>query len=231
MAFNAPHAPLHALEEDCRKYEGCYARGWDAVRMERLEHQKAMDLFAADHAVPARPDHVPAWDELPEDTRDREEKRITTLAAMIDRVDQEIGRVVADLEANGGLDSTIILFFSDNGACPYDRRNIRPDLMPWDHRTRWTDSTGWAWVRNTPFRLYKQIPVPKHGSPTTSRRIAMKPGISRISILKSWTAWSKSGTGWPKKKSLRQSRNNDRFQTKGHRTSIQAGPFQSHSTR
>jgi arylsulfatase A-like enzyme len=156
MAFNAPHAPLHALEEDYRKYEGRYAKGWDAMHAARLERQKAMRIFPADHAVPARPDHVPAWNELPEATRNWEEKRMTTLAAMIDRVDQEIGRVVADLEANGELDNTIILFFSDNGACPYDRKNIRTDLMPWDSRTRWTDSTGWAWVRNTPFRFYKQ---------------------------------------------------------------------------
>lgn len=156
MAFNAPHAPLHALEEDYRKYEGRYAKGWDAVRDARVTRQKAMKLFGEDFAVPARPDHLPAWKDLSKEKQDWEEKRMTTLAAMIDRVDQEIGRVVADLEAKGDLDNTIILFFSDNGACPYDRHNIRPDLMPWDSRTRWTDTTGWAWARNTPFRFYKQ---------------------------------------------------------------------------
>jgi len=156
MAFNAPHAPLHALEEDYRKYEGRYAKGWDAIRDDRIDRQKAMELFGKDFTPSARPGHLPAWKDLPEETKHWEEKRMTTLAAMIDRVDQEIGRVVADLEAKGELDNTIILFFSDNGACPYDRHNIRPDLMPWDSRTRWTDSTGWAWARNTPFRFYKQ---------------------------------------------------------------------------
>lgn len=81
---------------------------------------------------------------------------MTTLAAMINRVDQEIGRVVADLEKNGELDNTLILFFSDNGASPFDRRNSRPDLKPWDPRTFHGNSTGWAWARNAPFRLYKQ---------------------------------------------------------------------------
>ncbi|PXA04890.1 sulfatase [Coraliomargarita sinensis] len=156
MAFNAPHAPLHALKEDYKKYEGRYAKGWDAVYAARVARQKEMQLFGGDFKAPERPVHLPAWENLSRDIRDWEEKRMTTYAAMIDRVDQEIGRVVADLEANGELDNTLILFFSDNGACPYDRHNIRPDLMPWDPRTRWTDSTGWAWARNAPFRFYKQ---------------------------------------------------------------------------
>lgn len=156
MAFNAPHAPLHALEVDYRKYEGRYAQGWDAVYQARVARQKKSGLFGGDLTPAERPDHIPAWEDLSEETKQWEERRMTTYAAMIDRVDQEIGRVVADLEANGELDNTIILFFSDNGACPYDRKNIRPDLMPWDSRTRWTDSTGWAWARNAPFRFYKQ---------------------------------------------------------------------------
>jgi len=77
-------------------------------------------------------------------------------AGMIDRVDQEIGRVVADLEAAGELDNTLILFFSDNGACPYDRHNRGWKKEPDNPETRWTDSTGWAWARNAPFRFYKQ---------------------------------------------------------------------------
>ena len=75
---------------------------------------------------------------------------------MIDRVDQEIGRLVADIEAKGELDNTLILFFSDNGACPYDRNNTHMDRPPYEPDTKWTDSTGWAWARNTPFRFYKQ---------------------------------------------------------------------------
>ncbi len=156
MAFNAPHAPLHALKEDYEKYKGRYAVGWDAVRDARVARQQEMQLFGDRFTPSPRPDHIPAWNDLPEKTKQWEEKRMTTLAAMIDRVDREIGRVVADLEAHGELDNTLILFFSDNGACPYDRRHERPDLEPYDPRTKWTDSTGWAWARNTPFRFYKQ---------------------------------------------------------------------------
>ena len=77
-------------------------------------------------------------------------------AGLIDRVDQELGRLVADLERAGELDSTFILFLSDNGACPYDRRHVGLDREPYLPTTTWSDSTGWAWVRNAPFRFYKQ---------------------------------------------------------------------------
>jgi arylsulfatase len=77
-------------------------------------------------------------------------------AALIDRVDRETGRIIADLEKSGELDNTLIVFLSDNGACPYDRNNIGKDREPYLPGTKWTDSTGWAWARNTPFRFYKQ---------------------------------------------------------------------------
>lgn len=77
-------------------------------------------------------------------------------AGLIDRVDQEIGRLLRDIEAKGELDNTIVMFFSDNGACAFDSGIIDKDREPYDPDTHWTDSTGWAWARNSPFRLYKQ---------------------------------------------------------------------------
>jgi arylsulfatase len=76
-------------------------------------------------------------------------------AAMVDIVDQETGRLLADLRRNGDLDNTLILFCSDNGACPFDRTRGR-EFTPWDPRGYWTYDVGWAHVGNTPFRLYKQ---------------------------------------------------------------------------
>jgi hypothetical protein len=81
---------------------------------------------------------------------------MTTLAAMIDRVDQEVGRLVDDLRQSNELDNTLILFVSDNGACPYDRRSMNIDAEPISGDVSWSDSTGWAWARNSPFRYYKQ---------------------------------------------------------------------------
>ena len=81
---------------------------------------------------------------------------MAALAGMIDRVDQELGRLFSDLDKAGELDNTLILFVSDNGSCPYDRRVSPIDSLPYDPANRWGDSTGWAWARNAPFRYYKQ---------------------------------------------------------------------------
>jgi arylsulfatase len=81
---------------------------------------------------------------------------MVTLAAMIDRVDQEVGRLVDDLKNNGELENTMILFVSDNGACPYDRPAPRLNVEPTNGDIALGDSTGWAWARNAPFRFYKQ---------------------------------------------------------------------------
>lgn len=64
--------------------------------------------------------------------------------------------ILADLKRAQEFDNTFILFLSDNGACPYDRRSKGPELEPYDPQSSWKDSTGWAWARNTPFRYYKQ---------------------------------------------------------------------------
>jgi len=156
LAFNAPHAPLQPLKQDYEKYSGRYESGWDKIRAARLAKQKKLKLFGNDLEPSPRPDHIPAWDELIPEIREWESRRMTALAGMIDRIDQELGRLVADLEKAGELDNTLILFFSDNGACPYDRRNPSMDRQPYEPDVTWSDSTGWAWARNSPFRYYKQ---------------------------------------------------------------------------
>ncbi len=156
VAFNAPHAPLQPMEADYKKYLGRYDVGWDAIRSARQQKQDKLGLFGAPVTAAPRPEHIPAWDSLPRETKDWESRRMAAYAGLIDRVDQEIGRLLGDLRAHGELDNTLILFLSDNGACPYDRRNYRMNEQPHDGETIWSDSTGWAWARNTPFRFYKQ---------------------------------------------------------------------------
>jgi arylsulfatase A-like enzyme len=156
IAFNAPHAPIHPLRQDYEKYRGRYTDGWDEMHKRRTARLRELGLLPEGSAPAPRPDHIPEWSGLSAGIRDWESRRMAGYAGMIDRVDQELARLVADLEKAGELDNTLILFFSDNGACPYDRDNIRRDLPPYDPASRWTDSTGWAWARNAPFRFYKQ---------------------------------------------------------------------------
>ena len=156
LAFNAPHAPLQPLEADYKKYLGRYNVGWDVMRAARVAKQKQLGLFGKDVEASPRPDHIAAWESLPAETREWESRRMAAYASLIDRVDQELGRLIADLERAGELDNTLILFLSDNGAGPYDRRTVGRDREPYDPDAAWSDSTGWAWARNTPFRYYKQ---------------------------------------------------------------------------
>lgn len=156
VAFNAPHAPLQPIEADYRRYLGKYDAGWDALNASRVAKQRELGLFGRDITASPRPSHLPAWEKLTADMRQWESRRMAAYAALVDRVDQEIGRLVADLERSGELENTLLLFLSDNGACPYDRRTAGRDAEPYRPDTNWSDSTGWAWARNSPFRYYKQ---------------------------------------------------------------------------
>ena len=156
VAFNAPHAPLHALPEDYAKYKGRYDSGWDNIRDARMAKQKKLGLLPEELVPSVRPPHVRAWEKVVPWQQDFEINRMVTLAAMIDRVDQEIGRLVEDLREHGELENTLILFVSDNGACPYDRRKPQLNVEPTNGDVSFSDSTGWAWARNAPFRFYKQ---------------------------------------------------------------------------
>ena len=156
VAFNAPHAPLHALPEDYAKYKGRYTEGWDEIRDARIKKQMQLGLLPDTLTPSPRPPHIRAWEDVVPWQRDYETNRMVTLAAMIDRVDQEIGRLVNNLKDHDELDNTLILFVSDNGACHYDRRKPLLDVEPTNGDVALADSTPWAWARNAPFRFYKQ---------------------------------------------------------------------------
>lgn len=156
IAFNAPHAPLQPLEQDYQKYLGRYDAGWDVVRAARVKKQEQLGLFGRKVEPCPRPDHIPAWDQLTPEQRSWESRRMAAYAALIDRLDREVGRVLESIRAAGELDNTFILFVSDNGANPYDRRNAGKVLPPSNPSTTWNLGTGWAWMCNSPFRFYKQ---------------------------------------------------------------------------
>ena len=155
VAFNAPHYPLQAPEKAVRKYDGRYDGGWDRLRVERHKRQLESGLLPAKWKLSPRPDHVPGWNSLTEDERQWEADRMEVFAAMVDVLDRSVGRIVDFLKAKGIFDNTLILFCSDNGACPFERTRGRY-LKPWDPKSYWTYDASWAHAGNTPFRLYKQ---------------------------------------------------------------------------
>jgi arylsulfatase len=184
LAFNAPHFPLHAPDEEIAKYEGLYAQGWDKVREARLARMKALGLLPKDtpltprSLVPANRFNAqtgwadkdnPAWDSLPADRRADLARRMAVYAGMVDRMDQAVGRVVADLKGHGELDATLVVFLSDNGACaewdpwgfdgasgPHNVLHRGDDLKQVGGPGSYVSyGSGWANASNTPFRLYK----------------------------------------------------------------------------
>lgn len=155
IAHNAPHYPLHVLEEDYRKYEGRYDAGWDVLRKQRQKRQVDMGLVPADWNPAPRPELVPAWTDLTEEERAWEARRMTAFAGMVDRVDQVTGKLVAYLKEKGLYENTLIMLCADNGACPFDRTRGK-EFDPWDPKSYWCYDTGWSHVGNVPFRLHKQ---------------------------------------------------------------------------
>lgn len=179
LAFTAPHFPLHAFQEDVQRYRERYRAGWDAIRQKRWERMRAMGLINCP-LPPPDPDILPSWNlsesELYERigrgevaraapwkslTEEQKEFQITKMAihaAMVDRMDREIGRVLAELEKQGVLDNTVTLFVSDNGASA--EQIIRGDghdraAPPGSAATFLCLGPGWSTASNTPFRLHK----------------------------------------------------------------------------
>lgn len=155
MAYNAPHYPLHVKKQDFEKYLGRYDAGWDQIRQRRFEKQRQLGILPPDVQLSPRPEEVAAWDSLSEEEKGWESERMSAFAGMVDCLDQNVGRLLEYLEQHDLIDNTIILFCSDNGACPFERTRGR-EFRPWDPKSYWTYDEGWAHVGNTPFRMYKQ---------------------------------------------------------------------------
>ncbi|MCK4958657.1 MAG: sulfatase-like hydrolase/transferase, partial [Planctomycetes bacterium] len=161
MAFNAPHFPLQAPKEEIMKYWELYEEnGWDKLRKERYARQIASGLIDEKFALSPPPDHVIAWDSLSDGQKRQEALAMATYAAMVDIVDQNVGRVVDDLTRRGLLDNTLLMFFSDNGASPFGKQEVaveQSNSNPWDREKGGLRyGPWWANLCNTPFRHYKQ---------------------------------------------------------------------------
>lgn len=159
LAYTAPHWPLHALPDDIAKYRGKYMKGWDVLRKERFERMKKMGLIEASCQLSPRDVNSPEWDSLSPEDQKMWDLRMAVYAAMIDRLDQNIGRMMAQLEKMGELNNTLIIFLSDNGGCHEGTKN-KGSFIRTTGETGSRDSFDayefpWANVSNTPFRMHK----------------------------------------------------------------------------
>lgn len=160
LAYTAPHWPHQAHEEDINKYRGKYLLGWDQLRQNRYRRQIGLGLFEEHHRLSPRDAKVPPWTSLKLDKQEEMDLRMAVYAAMIDRVDQNIGKLIIALKKQGVFDNTLILFMSDNGACAEGATLGRGNILDAEKRNLETSNNygaAWANVSSTPFRLYKHF--------------------------------------------------------------------------
>jgi len=180
VAFTAPHFPLHALQQDIDKYRGTFSSGWDEHRKQRVQRLKELDLV---NSLELSPRHenvfnywslsveqlqaevdpgevgraIP-WQNLNRRQQEYEASKMEVHAAMIDRMDQEIARIMAQVDVMGVASNTVFIFLSDNGATA--EQLVRGDghLMgspSGSIDTHQTLGPGWSMAANTPFSLHK----------------------------------------------------------------------------
>ena len=174
LAYTAPHWPLQALPEDIAKYEDTYNVGWEAIRNARYERMKELGIFPEQEEYLSPRQFNDSWEDNP--AAEWDARAMAVHAAMVDRMDRGIGRLIEALRRNGQLDNTLILFLSDNGCsneeCQWyapgqnDRgdmtRDGRPvvypknkEVLPGPQTTYAGLGARWANVANTPFRFWK----------------------------------------------------------------------------
>ncbi len=154
LCYTAPHYPLHARPEDIAKYIGRYRDGWDTLRRERFARQQQMGLAEPGWKLSETDSQAYAWS-----TADHqfEDSRMAVYAAMIDAMDQNIGRLRTTIEQLGVADNTLILFLSDNGGCAEEPGGRDPTARrPGPKDDYVAVGPAWGWAQNTPFRRYKQ---------------------------------------------------------------------------
>jgi arylsulfatase len=154
LAYNAPHDPLHAPEETIARYKGVFDVGWDEIRKRRYQRVIDKGMLDPSAKLPPKDPTVPDWNSLSADQKAYEIRKMCTHAAMVDRIDQNIGRVLKKLEQTGQSDNTLIIFLSDNGANRLQYGNPKKD-MPGPKGTGHALGKPWAHASNSPFSGYK----------------------------------------------------------------------------
>lgn len=154
IPYTAPHYPIHAKPKDIAKYKGKFSMGWDELQKRR--YAKAVDIGLIDPKwkLPPRDPEANPWAQAK--NKGWQNQRMEVYAAMIDCVDQGIGRIMQALKDAGVNDNTLVLFLSDNGSCaesPGGENNTAHIPGPKEYYSHVGPS--WAHAQNAPFRRYK----------------------------------------------------------------------------
>ena len=177
LAFIAPHFPMHALPQDIARYRDRYLVGWDVIREQRWKRLRTMGI--ANNTLPPLDEQLTPrylkkdfpeslgpgevlratpWQNLTDEQKRFQATKMAIHAAMVDREDHEIGRVLDQLHAMGAFDNTVIFFLSDNGADA--TLMVRGDghdrtAPPGSAKSFLCLGPGWASAGNAPFRRHK----------------------------------------------------------------------------
>jgi arylsulfatase len=229
VAFYSPHFPLHALRDDIAAYRDRYREGWDVCRKRRWERMRQMGIVNCllsqreenivpgwnlkpeqlkERIGPGEVSHAVAWETLSDQQKTFQATKMAIHAAMITRMDAEIGRLVSQLKKMGAYENTLILFMSDNGASA--EQIIRGDLHDpaapaGSAKSYLCLGPGWSTAANTPMRLHKHW---NHEGGIASPLIVQWPrGISATGELRhspthfidvAPTILAAAGGSWPK---------------------------------
>jgi arylsulfatase len=178
VCYTAPHYPLHAKPEDIARYRGKYGTGWYGLRAQR--HARQLEMGLLDPRWKLAPDDPRAapWEGI--ELRELWELRMAVYAAMIDCMDQGIGRIINALEETGQQENTLVMFLSDNGGCAELPEG--PDFPhPAGPKEYYTScGPGWGWAQNTPFRRYKSW---VHEGGIATPLIAWWPGVIKPNTI------------------------------------------------
>ena len=152
LSYTAPHDPIQAWPQDIAKYEGRYDAGYEAVASMRYQRQLELGIIDADTHRRSAPMHRD-WDALSVEEKADEARVMAVYSAMIDNIDQNLGRLFAYLDETAELENTLIMFLSDNGASAEVVEIGDGEIGAID---RWASVGGhWANVSNVPFKAYK----------------------------------------------------------------------------
>ena len=182
LAHVAPHFPCMAPEATIAKYRGKFMKGWDKLREERYQRQIESGFIDEKWSLSPRPGQIPAWDSLSKKEQLRYDDMMAIYAAMIEEIDKSIGDLVSALRERKQLDNTLILFLSDNGGnAEAGVKGSYSGDKPGDPHSNVFIGECWAYLNNTPFRMYKHY---NHEGGTASPLIAYWP--KAIKPSKEW---------------------------------------------